>query len=157
MTSYKQWKKCTGFRATALSSISPFHTARTLSPTPRIEHYFGYSSFDYFTDGNELFFYSSARFRMRTAKLFFYPTILSKIVWRLANRSSAQSISNPGSYRLFQFFLFQFHSPHPLARNTRNPYRRVLEGQHLSMRFASSSSRIRTSPSQPSRGWGLYS
>jgi SAM-dependent methyltransferase len=56
---------------------------------PTHRHYFGYSSFDYFTQGHELCFYSSARFRRRTAKLIFYHTILSKIVWRLANRFPA--------------------------------------------------------------------
>src|SRR5438309_1240736 len=53
---------------------------------PTHRHYFGYLSFNYFTEKNELSFYSSARFRLRTATLFFYPTTLSKIVWRLANR-----------------------------------------------------------------------
>jgi len=56
---------------------------------PTHRHYFGYASFDYFTEENDLCFYSSARFRTRTAKLLFYPTVLSKIVWRLANRYPA--------------------------------------------------------------------
>jgi SAM-dependent methyltransferase len=53
---------------------------------PTHRHCFGYSSFDYFAEGNELSFYSHARFRRRTASLIFYPTLLSKVVWRLANR-----------------------------------------------------------------------
>lgn len=56
---------------------------------PTHRHHFGYSSFDYFTENNDLCFYSSARFRLRTARLVFYPTTLSKIVWRLANRFPA--------------------------------------------------------------------
>jgi len=56
---------------------------------PTHRHNFGYSSFDYFTENNDLCFYSSARFRIRTARLVFYPTTLSKIVWRLANRFPA--------------------------------------------------------------------
>jgi SAM-dependent methyltransferase len=53
---------------------------------PTHRHCFGYSSFDYFTEGNELSFYSHARFRRRLASLVFFPTVMSKVVWRLANR-----------------------------------------------------------------------
>jgi SAM-dependent methyltransferase len=56
---------------------------------PTHRHYFGYASFDYFTEESELSFYSSVRFRKRTTRLFFYPTLLSKVVWRLANRYPA--------------------------------------------------------------------
>jgi len=44
---------------------------------PTHRHYFGYSSFDYFTEGHGLCFYNYARFQRRTARLIFYPTILS--------------------------------------------------------------------------------
>ena len=56
---------------------------------PTHRHYFGYSSFDYFTEDNDLSFYSCARFRSRKVVLFFCPTIFSKIVWRVANRYPA--------------------------------------------------------------------
>jgi len=53
---------------------------------PTHRHYFGFFSFDYFTQESELSFYSRARFRRRSARLVFYPTLLSKLIWRLANR-----------------------------------------------------------------------
>jgi hypothetical protein len=49
-------------------------------------HYFGFFSFDYFTHDSELSFYSRARFQRRHARIMFYPTILSRLIWRLANR-----------------------------------------------------------------------
>ena len=49
-------------------------------------HYFGRFSFDYFTGENDLGFYTQARFRRRVARILFRPTLLNKVIWRLANR-----------------------------------------------------------------------
>jgi SAM-dependent methyltransferase len=49
-------------------------------------HFFGRFSFDYFTGENEFSFYSQARFRRRQARIIFYPSLVNKVVWRLANR-----------------------------------------------------------------------
>jgi hypothetical protein len=49
-------------------------------------HCFGSFSFDYFDPTHELGFYSRARFRRRARQIVFHPTLLNKIVHRLANR-----------------------------------------------------------------------
>jgi hypothetical protein len=53
---------------------------------PTHRHYFGYFSFDYFTEGHELSFYSTVRFRMSARRLIFMPSLVNKAAWRLANR-----------------------------------------------------------------------
>ncbi len=49
-------------------------------------HHFGCSSFDCFDPAHELAFYSRARFRRRMMRIVFHPTLINKIVHRLANR-----------------------------------------------------------------------
>ena len=53
---------------------------------PTHRRYFGRFSFEYFTEGHELSFYTRARFRQRSCRLVFHPTLVNKLVWRLANR-----------------------------------------------------------------------
>jgi SAM-dependent methyltransferase len=53
---------------------------------PTHRHYFGLFSFHYFTGENELPFYSTSKFRRRSNRLFFFPSLLNKFVWRFANR-----------------------------------------------------------------------
>jgi SAM-dependent methyltransferase len=53
---------------------------------PTHRHYFGYFSFDYLTGGNELSYYTSVKFRKRSVQMIFYPSLLNRMVWRLANR-----------------------------------------------------------------------
>jgi SAM-dependent methyltransferase len=53
---------------------------------PTHRHYFGYFSFDCFSDDSPISFYSGARFRYRSRRLWFHPSPLNKLVWRLANR-----------------------------------------------------------------------
>jgi SAM-dependent methyltransferase len=55
-----------------------------VDPTHR--HYFSWFSFHYFTGENQWGFYSGCRFRRLQTHLQFYPSILNKLVWRLANR-----------------------------------------------------------------------
>ncbi|MBV9127843.1 MAG: hypothetical protein JO117_07130, partial [Verrucomicrobia bacterium] len=47
-------------------------------------------SFNYFTGDNEFAFYSTRRFRRRSTRLIFHPTLVNKLVWRLANRFPAE-------------------------------------------------------------------
>ncbi len=53
---------------------------------PTHRHYFGRSSFDYFTGERECTFSARARFRRRESRLMFAPALLNKLIWRLANR-----------------------------------------------------------------------
>lgn len=49
-------------------------------------HCFSWFSFHYFTGENEFPFYTAARFRRRTAKIVFTPTVVNRVAWQLANR-----------------------------------------------------------------------
>ena len=57
---------------------------------PTHRHYFGRFSFGYATEGHELSFYTRARFVERSCQIIFHPTVLNKLVWRLANRYPAE-------------------------------------------------------------------
>ncbi|SRR5216683_1473524 len=75
---------------------------------PTHRHYFGWYSFDYFTGEHDHNYYTRARFRTRTRKLFFYPSLFNKIVWRLANRFPAAYEQRwawmfPGWFLFFEF------------------------------------------------------
>jgi hypothetical protein len=52
--------------------------------------FFSFFSFHYFTGENEFTFYTRSRFRRRGARILFRPTLLNKLVWRLANRYPAR-------------------------------------------------------------------
>ena len=54
-------------------------------------HYFSSRSFDYFTGDNEFGFYTNRHFRKAQAQIVFRPSLLNKVVWRLARRF-------PGAY-----------------------------------------------------------
>ena len=51
---------------------------------PTHRHHLGIFSFDYFTGGNSLDFYTKVRFRKVRADLMFYPKFKNKIIWRIA-------------------------------------------------------------------------
>jgi SAM-dependent methyltransferase len=53
---------------------------------PTHRHYFSWFSFHYFTGENQWEFYTTRRFKRIGGLIHFYPTLLNKIVWRLANR-----------------------------------------------------------------------
>ncbi len=67
----------------------PHYSCANAFTDPTHRHYFSYFSMDYFTAGHELSFYSKCRFRNRSTTLIFYPTLMNKLVWRLANRNPA--------------------------------------------------------------------
>ena len=69
-------------------TVPHFSSPNTFTdPTHR--HAFGVFSFDYFTEASELSFYTRVRFRRREARITFEPGMVSKILWRLANRYPA--------------------------------------------------------------------
>ena len=53
---------------------------------PTHRHGLSCFSFHYFTGENQWEFYSRCRFRRRKTDLYFYPSLVNKLVWRLANR-----------------------------------------------------------------------
>ena len=53
---------------------------------PTHRHFFSCFSFDYFDESHGLAFYSRARFTRTRAQIVFYPTLVNKVVHRLANR-----------------------------------------------------------------------
>ena len=56
---------------------------------PTHRRLFGYFSFDYVTGASEIQFYTQARFKKLSSRMIFYPSLLNKLVWRLANRYPA--------------------------------------------------------------------
>jgi SAM-dependent methyltransferase len=52
-------------------------------------HYFSAASFNYFTGDNEFDFYTESRFRKQAANIVFAPSLVNKVVHRLANRYTA--------------------------------------------------------------------
>ena len=64
----------------------PHYSCANAFTDPTHQHYFGFSSMFYFTEGNATRFYSTARFRIRKTTLVFQPTLMNKLIWRLANR-----------------------------------------------------------------------
>lgn len=57
---------------------------------PTHRHYFGWFSFHYCTGEHEFSFYTNARFRRRRSEIVFAPTLVNKLVWRIANRWPAE-------------------------------------------------------------------
>jgi SAM-dependent methyltransferase len=53
---------------------------------PTHRHFFSRFSFDYFDETHEFGFYSAARFRVVRSNLIFTPSLVNKLVSRLANR-----------------------------------------------------------------------
>jgi SAM-dependent methyltransferase len=74
--------------ARVLITVPHFSSPNTFTdPTHR--HQFSVFSFDYFGDAHALAFYSKARFACRRAEIVFHPSLLNKVVRRLANRRPA--------------------------------------------------------------------
>lgn len=68
----------------------PHYSCANAFTDPTHRHYFGVFSFDYFTGDNAFPFYTSVRFRRRVIQLVFHPTLMNKLVWRLAARWPAE-------------------------------------------------------------------
>jgi len=63
----------------------PHFSSANAFADPTHRHFFSKFSMDYFTSGHPTKFYSQARFVVRTARIQFYPTLVNKVVHRLAN------------------------------------------------------------------------
>lgn len=66
---------------------------------PTHRHFFSQSTFDYFDPHHDFGFYSDARFEVERSRLIFAPTLLNRVVARLANRS-------PRAYELRWAWMF---------------------------------------------------
>ncbi len=64
----------------------PHYSCANAFTDPTHRHYFSAASFNYFTGDNEFDFYTPCRFRRRAATIVFHPTLLNKVVRRLAAR-----------------------------------------------------------------------
>ncbi len=53
---------------------------------PTHRHHFSWFTFHYFTGENQWDFYTARRFKRVGSHLHFYPSLLNKLIWRLANR-----------------------------------------------------------------------
>lgn len=64
----------------------PHYSCANAFTDPTHKHYFSAASFNYFTGDNEFDFYTTRRFKKRAAKIVFHPTLVNKLIHRLANR-----------------------------------------------------------------------
>ncbi|HEV8238177.1 MAG TPA: methyltransferase domain-containing protein, partial [Thermoanaerobaculia bacterium] len=69
-----------------LEITTPHFSSANSYTDPTHRHHLGYFSFDYFTDGHQWSFYSSARFEIVERTLVFSSGALTRVVERLANR-----------------------------------------------------------------------
>ncbi|MET0626299.1 MAG: methyltransferase domain-containing protein [Pyrinomonadaceae bacterium] len=68
----------------------PHYSSPEAFTDPTHRHFFAYSTFEYFTEASELSYYTRARFRLRRRSIIFMPSLVNKLVWRLANRYPAR-------------------------------------------------------------------
>ncbi len=68
----------------------PHYSSPEAFTDPTHRHFFAHTTFDYFTGASELTYYTRARFRVRTRNIIFRPSLVNKLVWRLANRFPAR-------------------------------------------------------------------
>lgn len=64
----------------------PHFSSSNAFTDPTHRHYFGWFSFHYFTGEHQFSFYTDVRFRTRRSQIVFAPTLINRIVLRLANR-----------------------------------------------------------------------
>jgi hypothetical protein len=65
---------------------TPHFSAANSFTDPTHRYHFSYFSFHYFTGDHDFDFYTNKRFRSRGAQIIFYPSLINKLIWRLANR-----------------------------------------------------------------------
>ena len=66
--------------------VVPHFSSSNAFTDPTHRRFFSRFTFDYLSEGHDLDFYTPARFDVVAANLVFQPTLLNKVVWRLANR-----------------------------------------------------------------------
>jgi len=64
----------------------PHFSSANAFTDPTHRHYFGWVSLHYVTGEHDFAFYTRARFRRRASSIVFQPTLVNRIVLRLANR-----------------------------------------------------------------------
>jgi SAM-dependent methyltransferase len=64
----------------------PHFSSRNAYTDPTHRRFFGITSMDYLEAGHALCFYTGARFRVVSRRIFFEPSLLNSVVLRLANR-----------------------------------------------------------------------
>jgi hypothetical protein len=73
--------------ASAIVRITlPHFSCANAFADPTHRHCFSWFSFHYFTGENQWAFYTNRRFRSVSSHLYFYPSLVNKLIWRLANR-----------------------------------------------------------------------
>lgn len=65
----------------------PHYSCGNAFTDPTHRHYFSYFSFHYVTGEHDFSFYTRSRFRRLASQIVFYPTLVNKLVHRLANRN----------------------------------------------------------------------
>lgn len=64
----------------------PHFSSRNAYTDPTHRRFFGIASMDYMSGEHECAFYTEARFRVLTKRIFFEPSLVNSLVLRLANR-----------------------------------------------------------------------
>jgi hypothetical protein len=78
-------------------------------------HHFGFFSLDHFTGVSSNDFYTSRRFRMVSRRMVFHPSLINKVVWRLAERNP-QAYERSWAWAFPAWFLyFELAVSKPLA------------------------------------------
>ncbi len=67
--------------------IVPHFSSNGAFTDPTHKRFFALATFDYVTAGHPNNFYTHVRFRRDRGQIVFRPTLLNKLVWRIANRS----------------------------------------------------------------------
>jgi SAM-dependent methyltransferase len=88
-----------------LSVIVPHFSSDGAFTDPTHRHYFGAGTFDYVTEGHPNAFYTGARFRMLQRQIVFRPTLVNKLVHRIAN-SLPQAYEQRWTWVFPAWFLF---------------------------------------------------
>lgn len=65
---------------------TPHYSSANSWTDPTHRHHLGIRSFDYFTDGHALSYYSDARFTIRERRIRFRNTLAGRVIERFANR-----------------------------------------------------------------------
>lgn len=65
---------------------TPHFSSANAFTDPTHRHFFGMQSFDCFMDGHQHSHYAACRFRSVTRQMFFHPSVVNKVVRRMANR-----------------------------------------------------------------------
>ena len=68
---------------------TPHFSCANAFTDPTHQRQMGYGSLDYFTQGHQWSFYSDCRFEVRSRSMVFEPTLVNKVVGRLANAHPA--------------------------------------------------------------------